>query len=71
MHTFMPTLMRHGPPSHTQTLMSDWPPLTTYICKMCGDYPRVETDGERRWGCYVCDDITHIPDLKFRERHIG
>ncbi len=53
---------------HTQMLQR-WTEVKTHICR-CGAFPRVEPTGARRWGCIICDTLTHHSEQHFRRRAI-
>ena len=51
--------------------MREWEEDREHICKTCGAFPHVESDGDHRWGCVHCNMVTHNPDANFRKRIIA
>lgn len=58
-------------PKRHQSLLATWPEDRTHCCRGCGGYARIEPDGERRWGCMFCDEITFNPDANFTTQQVS
>ena len=45
--------------------VNQWPIITGYICRKCGDNARRDPDDDRNWGCATCEESSHSVWLNF------